>query len=95
MPGLTRKKKKMSRYREWTNALDGLARWVIKNGLEIDYRGAGKPNKYAGVEIRKIVNLYSRHASIKGSFSERILIISAQFNDFKSFIKSREWPEYQ
>lgn len=65
----------MSRFREWTSAEKGLGNFASKH-IELDFRGAGKPNKYYGVEIKKLINKFSKAFKIKGSYTERVLLIS-------------------
>lgn len=65
----------MSRFREWVSAERGLGNFASKH-IELDYRGPGRPNKYYGVEIGKLINEFSKKNKLKGSHTERILIIS-------------------
>lgn len=76
----------MSRFREWNSAETGLGNFASKH-IELDFRGAGKPNKYYGVEIKKLINAFSKSIKIKGSYTERVLIISNNhYNDWCNFI---------
>lgn len=75
----------MSRYREWISAENGLGGFAEKH-LELDFRGKGKPNKFYGVEIKKLINKFSKEQKIKGSYTERLLIISRKFY--------KQWTEF-
>jgi len=76
----------MSRCHEWNSALSGFTNYLLKQGFELDIRNTkGKADRYLWPEMRKIINHYCKIKKIKGSFSERILIMN---EDFKSF---REW----
>lgn len=78
----------MSRFQEWTSAERGLGGFASKY-IELDFRGAGKPNKYYGVEIKKLINKFSNKHKIKGSYTERVLIISRQYyKQWCEFIKT-------
>jgi hypothetical protein len=76
----------MSRFQQWTLAESGLGNYASKF-IELDFRGAGKPNKYYGVEIKKLINKFSKINKINGSYSERILQISNKhYQLWQSFI---------
>lgn len=65
----------MSRFKEWTGAENGLGRFAEKH-IELDFRGAGRPNKYYGVELPKLINEFSKMMKLKGSYTNRVLLIS-------------------
>ncbi len=85
----------MSRFQEWTSAERGLGNFASKH-IELDFRGAGKPNKYYGVEIKKLINAFSKRVNIKGSYTERVLIISNKhYKQWCEFITSFTTPSPQ
>jgi hypothetical protein len=75
----------MSRFNEWTSAELGLGNFASKH-IELDFRGAGRPNKYYGVEIKKLINSFSKAEKIRGSYTERVLKISDDFY--------KKWTEF-
>ena len=65
----------MNRFRKWNNALSGISKFLKKQGIKLhEYNMKG--------EI-KIINQYSTKHNLKGSLSERILLISENFEQFK------------
>ena len=63
----------MSRYQKWTQAYKGLINAIEMHGF--------KPKMN-----NRLINEFSAIYDIKGSQSERVLIISQRFQDFKSFL---------
>jgi len=63
----------MSRYKDWTNAWSGIATWLMNFDKKLN--------------ADKEINNYSKALKLKGSFSERCLLISENFNQFKNYIK--------
>lgn len=77
----------MSRFREWTSAHIGLGKFASQH-LILDVRNTkGQPDKYYKVEIKKLIDRFSKVNKINGSFSERVLIISHKmYPQWKEFI---------
>ena len=84
----------MSRFHEWTNKESGIGNWIKSQGYQLDVRNTkGKSDKYHLVEIRKIINKYSKFEKLKGSYSERILLIN--FQKFVEWFKTQNWNCYK
>lgn len=80
----------MSRFREWNSAQTGLGKFASKH-IELDVRGQkGKTDKYYGVEIKKLINEFSKVNKLKGSYTDRVLIISDNhYQKWTEFIISK------
>lgn len=83
----------MSRFKEWTSAENGLGTFAEKH-IELDVRNQkGKTNKFYRVEIRKLINRFSKRNKIVGSYSERVLIISRKhYQGWRDFIIATASP---
>jgi hypothetical protein len=82
----------MSRFQEWTSAERGLGKFASTH-IELDFRGAGRPNKFYGVELGKLINEFSKINKIKGSYTTRILIISdLYYKQWCEFITAKSIP---
>lgn len=82
----------MSRFREWTSAEHGLGNFASKH-IELDFRGAGKPHKSYGVEIKKLINSFSKANKLRGSYTERVLKISHNlYKEWTEFIVNQSTP---
>ena len=68
----------MSRFNEWSNALNGISNIIKKAGHKVN-------NGNYKIES-KFINDYSRINNLKGSFSERVLLISNNFKNFREHI---------
>jgi hypothetical protein len=64
----------MSRYRQWTQAYNGLLNSMDSAGI--------KPQKQ-----NKVIKAFVKENKIQGEYSSQILQISERFNEFKQFIK--------
>jgi hypothetical protein len=85
----------MSRFRDWNRSYSGICNYLLSLGLELDIRGQkGRPDRYLGVELGKIVNRYCKELKIRGSFTDRLLLISKDFNSFKDWCKIQDFKEY-
>jgi hypothetical protein len=77
----------MSRFKEWTSAENGLGDFARQH-LILDVRNQkGERDKYYGVEIRHMINRFSKRKKLVGSYTERVLIISRKhYPAWKEFI---------
>lgn len=71
----------MSRCKKWNSALSGLAKTVQQSGL--------KTNDANFKEEKKVIDQFCRKEKIDGSFSERVLKVSENYNQFKAFVKDK------
>jgi len=77
----------MSRFKDWNNAVSGIGNFLETQGLTLDIRNTkGKKDMFFGVEIQKIVHKYCNKHKIKGSFSDRVLIIQKDFKTFRDYV---------
>ena len=65
----------MSRYNQHRNAWCGIATWLMNFDQKID--------------ADKEINAYSKDVKLKGDFTERCLLISSKFNEFKKYIREK------
>ena len=70
----------MNRCKKWNNAFAGISNFLDKKGFKLN-------NSNMKIEAR-IVNTYCKRHKIKGSFSERILLITDNFESFKQYINT-------
>lgn len=71
----------MSRCKKWNSALSGLSKTIEQSGM--------KTNNTNFKEEKKVIDEFCRKEKINGSFSERVLQVSENYNSFKSFVKDK------
>ena len=71
----------MSRFKQWRSALVGLSKSIEQSGI--------KTNKSNFKEEKKVIDDFCRKEKIGGSFSEKVLKVSDNYNSFKDFINEK------
>lgn len=69
----------MSRYRDWTNALNGCINYMHKQGFD-------KNNRWD--DTYKAIVKFCKKNGIQGSFSTKCLAVGKRFSDFKDYVKT-------
>jgi len=67
----------MSRYQKYINSLTGISNFIQAQGIK-------------RTDTDKLVNEYSKLNSLKGSYSDRILMITDNFKPFREFINTKK-----
>ena len=67
----------MSRYQKYINALTGISNFIEAQNIK-------------RTNTDKLVNEYSKLNSLKGSYSDRILLITDNFKPFREFINTKK-----
>ena len=67
----------MSRYKKYINALTGTSNFIQTQGIK-------------RTDTDKLVNEYSKLNSLKGSYSDRVLLITDNFKPFREFINKKK-----
>ena len=71
----------MSRCTKWNNALSGLSKSIQQSGI--------KTNSSNFKEEKKVIEDFCKKEKINGSFSEKVLKVSDNYNSFKAFIDEK------
>lgn len=71
----------MSRFHEWTSAWNGMINYMNKVGIRV--------YKHNTIKEGHIFNDYCRKNKIKGSFSERVLLVEEDFESFRKYIDEK------
>jgi virulence-associated protein VapD len=69
----------MNRYKSWTNKLSGLSKTIKKFGFKVS-------DSTYYVE-QTIINDYCKIRKIKGSFTQKVIMVSSEYNSFVTFLK--------
>lgn len=86
----------MSRFRDWNKAFSRIEQLFSSKGFELDViNKKGIKNRYSGVEIPKIVNKYSREKGLKGSLTDRYLLIMEDFKSFRDWVSNNDFDHYK
>ena len=73
----------MSKCNDWHKCYEGIISYIERQPNI-------KTNQHNLSVEQRLINQYSNETNLKGSFSERILLINKDFESFKKFIKSQK-----